>query len=328
MISIESKKRAAMVANAVPSTEPIEKLGMMTRPAPRAATRRSRSRCGRSTSPRCRRARLMPWSTANVDDAGADGRQRDVDERRRRRASPRAALASRARATSSKSSASFDEPDGDGPTLPVAPTTATGSHPTNLPAAPARDPCPASASPSQPQNTLGRWCICRAAVDGCDGPPLLTEYFAERAASFPASQGAYRTNVPRPAQFVPPAGVFLLVVRRRRRAGRLRRGAGAQRAAVRRRAGDPGRALRGQAPVGAAGEPRSGARPRAARRARAPGPRVRRHRARARHERQPRGRGRALPVARLRATSSRTTTTRTRRNWYGKTRSVIARAPV
>ncbi|KQO99660.1 GNAT family N-acetyltransferase [Leifsonia sp. Leaf264] len=40
---------------------------------------------------------------------------------------------------------------------------------------------------------------------------LLAEYFAERAAGFP-SAGGYRTTFPAPEQFVPPTGVFLLVV--------------------------------------------------------------------------------------------------------------------
>ncbi|MFF1573304.1 GNAT family N-acetyltransferase [Leifsonia sp. NPDC058292] len=39
---------------------------------------------------------------------------------------------------------------------------------------------------------------------------MLAAYFAERAAGFPAAQGAYRTTFPDPSQFVPPAGVFLL----------------------------------------------------------------------------------------------------------------------
>ncbi|MDN4615721.1 GNAT family N-acetyltransferase [Leifsonia sp. F6_8S_P_1B] len=39
---------------------------------------------------------------------------------------------------------------------------------------------------------------------------MLADYFAERAATFPASQGAYRTTFPDPGQFVPPKGVFLL----------------------------------------------------------------------------------------------------------------------
>lgn len=39
---------------------------------------------------------------------------------------------------------------------------------------------------------------------------MLAEYFAERAATFPAAQGAYRTTFPDPGQFVAPNGVFLL----------------------------------------------------------------------------------------------------------------------
>jgi GNAT superfamily N-acetyltransferase len=48
------------------------------------------------------------------------------------------------------------------------------------------------------------------AVTDATAHRMLSEYFAERAASFPASQGAYRTNFPDPSQFVPPTGVFLL----------------------------------------------------------------------------------------------------------------------
>lgn len=41
---------------------------------------------------------------------------------------------------------------------------------------------------------------------------LLSEYFAERAAGFPAAQGEYVTTFPSAEQFVPPAGQFLLAV--------------------------------------------------------------------------------------------------------------------
>ncbi len=40
---------------------------------------------------------------------------------------------------------------------------------------------------------------------------LLEAYFAERAAGFPAAQGAYAPTWPTRAQFTPPAGVFLVV---------------------------------------------------------------------------------------------------------------------
>lgn len=40
---------------------------------------------------------------------------------------------------------------------------------------------------------------------------LLTEYFTSRAETFPVIQGSYHTALPTPEQFVPPAGVFLLV---------------------------------------------------------------------------------------------------------------------
>jgi GNAT superfamily N-acetyltransferase len=39
---------------------------------------------------------------------------------------------------------------------------------------------------------------------------LLQEYFRERALTFPAEQGQYRTVFPHEEQFVPPAGVFLI----------------------------------------------------------------------------------------------------------------------
>lgn len=41
---------------------------------------------------------------------------------------------------------------------------------------------------------------------------LLTEYFQERARTFPQAQGSYRTAFPDAAQFVPPQGAFLLVL--------------------------------------------------------------------------------------------------------------------
>jgi len=40
---------------------------------------------------------------------------------------------------------------------------------------------------------------------------LLTEYFGERARSFPVAQGSYRPTFPTPEQFLPPRGVFILV---------------------------------------------------------------------------------------------------------------------
>jgi len=48
------------------------------------------------------------------------------------------------------------------------------------------------------------------AVTDATAHTMLSAYFAERAASFPASQGAYRTTFPDPSAFVPPRGVFLL----------------------------------------------------------------------------------------------------------------------
>jgi len=40
---------------------------------------------------------------------------------------------------------------------------------------------------------------------------LLDHYFASRAESFPTEQGTYRPTYPTAEQFVPPAGVFLIV---------------------------------------------------------------------------------------------------------------------
>ena len=48
-------------------------------------------------------------------------------------------------------------------------------------------------------------------VTSAEALALLDAYFAERAAGFPAEQGAYRPSYPTAEQFTPPAGVFLLV---------------------------------------------------------------------------------------------------------------------
>ena len=48
------------------------------------------------------------------------------------------------------------------------------------------------------------------AVTDASAHRMLSDYFAERAATFPAAQGAYRTTFPDPGQFVAPTGVFLL----------------------------------------------------------------------------------------------------------------------
>jgi len=56
---------------------------------------------------------------------------------------------------------------------------------------------------------MTRW--REAGVDEPAAHALLAEYFASRAASFPASMGEYRTVFPAPEQFVPPHGVFLVV---------------------------------------------------------------------------------------------------------------------
>ncbi|GAA2065923.1 GNAT family N-acetyltransferase [Leifsonia soli] len=48
------------------------------------------------------------------------------------------------------------------------------------------------------------------AVTDATAHRMLSDYFAERAATFPSAQGAYRTSFPDPGQFVAPNGVFLL----------------------------------------------------------------------------------------------------------------------
>ena len=50
-----------------------------------------------------------------------------------------------------------------------------------------------------------------ADVTSAEALALLDAYFAERAAGFPAAQGAYRPTYPTVEQFTPPAGVFLVV---------------------------------------------------------------------------------------------------------------------
>ena len=51
-----------------------------------------------------------------------------------------------------------------------------------------------------------------ASVTDADALSLLADYFAERAAGFPAAQGEYHPAWPTAEQFTPPAGVFLVVV--------------------------------------------------------------------------------------------------------------------
>lgn len=50
-----------------------------------------------------------------------------------------------------------------------------------------------------------------ADVTDPDAHRLLGDYFAERAAGFPPEQGEYRPTWPDPAQFTPPAGVFVVL---------------------------------------------------------------------------------------------------------------------
>lgn len=51
----------------------------------------------------------------------------------------------------------------------------------------------------------------RERTDDESAHSLLAEYFALRAAEFPADAGSYRTVFPDPERFLPPAGVFLVV---------------------------------------------------------------------------------------------------------------------
>ncbi|QNE46539.1 GNAT family N-acetyltransferase [Glaciihabitans sp. INWT7] len=55
-----------------------------------------------------------------------------------------------------------------------------------------------------------RWRESR--VDEPAAHELLTEYFAGRAAGFPATQGLYRTTFPVPEDFIEPRGVFLIAL--------------------------------------------------------------------------------------------------------------------
>ncbi|TXK19819.1 GNAT family N-acetyltransferase [Homoserinibacter sp. GY 40078] len=45
-----------------------------------------------------------------------------------------------------------------------------------------------------------------------DAHELLSEYFTERTLGFDPTAGGYRTVLPDPANFVPPAGLFLVVL--------------------------------------------------------------------------------------------------------------------
>ncbi|WP_340309603.1 GNAT family N-acetyltransferase [Ruicaihuangia caeni] len=50
-----------------------------------------------------------------------------------------------------------------------------------------------------------------ATIEEPSAARLLDEYFASRAAGFPAELGEYRVNRPNADDFVPPRGVFLIV---------------------------------------------------------------------------------------------------------------------
>ena len=65
-------------------------------------------------------------------------------------------------------------------------------------------------SPSQPHRTVPLRFVETPVTDAA-AHALLTAYFSERALSFPAQQGHYRAALPSAEQFLPPAGVFLLL---------------------------------------------------------------------------------------------------------------------
>jgi len=50
------------------------------------------------------------------------------------------------------------------------------------------------------------------AVDDPAAHALIAEYFDSRAETFPPALGAYQPTFPSPEQFVPPVGVFLILV--------------------------------------------------------------------------------------------------------------------
>ena len=50
-----------------------------------------------------------------------------------------------------------------------------------------------------------------AGVDAPEAQALLHEYFDGRAATFPGGPEGYRRVMPKPEEFVPPAGIFVIV---------------------------------------------------------------------------------------------------------------------
>jgi GNAT superfamily N-acetyltransferase len=51
-----------------------------------------------------------------------------------------------------------------------------------------------------------------SSVDDSDAHALIAEYFAMRGETFPSDLGSYAPKFPSAADFVPPTGVFLVVV--------------------------------------------------------------------------------------------------------------------
>ena len=97
----------------------------------------------------------------------------------------------------------LDEADGDGAQLSGRSGDGhANSHPSNLPGAHRADLRRPTVG-----TTLGGWCLSPMSPSPTRPPTgCSSDYFAERAASFPAAQGAYRTTFPDPAQFVAAGG--------------------------------------------------------------------------------------------------------------------------
>ena len=180
------------------------------------------------------------------------------------------------------------------PSFPVAPATATRIV--------TRPTYPRAAAPmlrrSRPANYAGRMVsFADVAVTDATAHRMLSDYFAERAATFPPRRARTARPSPTRASSSPPAGVFLLAYDDERR-GRLRRNPRAARAPGGRRTRQPPVVRYEIKHLWVAPSHRGrGHRPRDPRRAGASRPGLRGDRGRARHEREPRG-GRQRSTAR------------------------------